>query len=118
MSNAAVTGVWRAQMDGLPALTMTITDESGTLAGAVLFYLIRHNDGQPARSSPGVPEPMLNVQREGEGIRFQVSHRRAHPPESSNDAPVTFHLKPTALNEGLLTRDGDTAQGMRVTPDQ
>src|SRR5579885_1628733 len=40
MSNAAVTGVWRAQMDGLPALTMTITDESGTLAGAVLFYLI------------------------------------------------------------------------------
>ena len=49
---SAVTGVWRAQMDGLPALTMTISDEGGELTGAILFYLIRRNDGQPARSSP------------------------------------------------------------------
>ena len=54
---SAVTGVWRAQMDGLPALTMTISDEGGELTGAILFYLIRRNDGQPPRSSPGAPNP-------------------------------------------------------------
>jgi hypothetical protein len=42
---SAVTGVWRAQMEGLPALTMTISDEGGELTGAILFYLIRRDDG-------------------------------------------------------------------------
>ena len=31
-----VAGVWRAQMDSLPALTMTISDEGGDLAGGAL----------------------------------------------------------------------------------
>jgi hypothetical protein len=32
-------------MEGLPALTMTISDEGGELTGAILFYLIRRDDG-------------------------------------------------------------------------
>jgi hypothetical protein len=57
-NNSAITGVWRAQMDGLPSLAMTISDEgSNGLTGAILFYLIRRDDGQSARSSPGDPEP-------------------------------------------------------------
>ena len=48
-------GVWRADVDGLPFVTLNLTDESGTLAGAVLFYLHRRNPGQPVTSSPGIP---------------------------------------------------------------
>ena len=52
---SAVTGVWRAQMDGLPALTMTISDEGGELTGAILFYLIVVTTGShpaPPREAP------------------------------------------------------------------
>jgi hypothetical protein len=38
---ASIVGVWRAQADGLPFITLTVTDESGTLTGAVLFYFHR-----------------------------------------------------------------------------
>src|SRR4029077_18531797 len=44
--NASIVGVWRAQENDLPAATLTITDETGRLAGAVLSYLIRHDEGK------------------------------------------------------------------------
>jgi hypothetical protein len=111
---SAVTGVWRAQMDGLPALTMTISDEGGELTGAILFYLIRRNDGQPPRSSPGSPEPMFNLKFDGESLDFRVSHRRAHG--NTNDPPVNFQLKITGPNQGILVREKN--ESIRVSRDQ
>ena len=32
-----ILGVWRAQMDGLPFVTFTVTNEGGRLAGAASF---------------------------------------------------------------------------------
>jgi hypothetical protein len=103
---SAITGVWRGQMDGLPAIEMTISDEGGELTGAIVFYLIRHNDGQPPRSSPGGPEPLFNMKFDGTTLDFKVSHRRAHPPRTLNDPPVSFQLRITGENEGVLTREG------------
>ena len=102
---SAVTGVWRAQMDGLPALTMTISDEGGELTGAILFYLIRRNDGQPPRSSPGSPEPLFNLKFDGKTLAFRVSHRRAHGPQTAHDPPVNFRLEISGPNEGTLVRE-------------
>ena len=113
---SAVTGVWRAQMDGLPALTMTISDEGGELTGAILFYLIRRNDGQPARSSPGSPEPLFNLKFDGNELEFRVSHRRAHGPGTAHDPPVNFRLKITGPNEGMLVREKN--ESIRVSRDQ
>jgi hypothetical protein len=91
--DAAVTGIWRCQMEGLPAVTLTVTDECGSLTGAVLFYLHRREPGQPVTATPGVPEPLFHPSFDGKTFTFQVSHRRTHPPETLNDAPVTFQLK-------------------------
>jgi hypothetical protein len=91
-SVAPVVGVWRAQMEGLPAMTLTVTDEGGSLSGAVLFYLHRREPGQPVTATPGAPEPLLHLQFDGKTLTFQVSHRRAHPPGSMQDGPVTFRL--------------------------
>lgn len=88
-----VLGVWRCQMEGLPAITLTVTDEGGSLTGAVLFYLHRREPGQTVTASPGVPEPLFNPHFDGKTLTFQVSHRRAHPPGSLNDGPVTFQLR-------------------------
>src|SRR6266853_2042336 len=104
---SAGAGVWRAQMDGPPALTMTISDEGGELTGAILFYLIRRNDGQPPRSSPGSPEPLFNLKFDGKALDFRVSHRRAHG--NTIDPPVNFQLKITGPNEGILVREKNEA---------
>ena len=92
-STASIVGIWRCQMEGLPAITLTLTDEGGSLTGAVLFYLHRREPGQPVTATPGVPEPLFNPRFDGKTLTFQVSHRRAHPPGSLNDGPVNFALK-------------------------
>lgn len=91
---AQITGVWRGQMNDLPAVTLTITDEAGALSGAIPFYLHqRKTVNDPYSSTPGIPEPLLNPTFDGQTLTFQVSHRRAHPPGTLSNLPVTFHLK-------------------------
>jgi hypothetical protein len=99
-SAASIEGVWRCQMEGLPAVTLTVTDEGGSLTGAVLFYLHRREPGQPVTATPGVPEPLFNPRFDGKTLTFQVSHRRAHPPDSLNDGPVSFELKLDGVDKG------------------
>lgn len=104
-----ILGVWRAQMDGLPAVTLTVTNEGGRLAGAVLFYLLRRDEKGTASSSPGIPEPLLNPTFDGKVLTFQVSHRRAHPPRTLTDPPVNFRLTLTGTNKGkFVNKDEDS----------
>ena len=111
--NSTIAGVWRAEMGGLPALVMTISDEGGDLTGAILFYLIRRDDGQPPHSSPGIPEPLFHLKFDGKVLEFQVSHRRAHPPRTAHDPPTSFQLRITSPNEGILTREENEAIPVR-----
>jgi hypothetical protein len=105
-----VVGVWRGQMNGLPAITLTVTNESGSLSGAILFYLLRRTPGQPETATPGIPEPLLNPKFDGETLTFQVSHRRAHPPATLSDPPVTFRMKLTGANAAALSNANEPAQ--------
>jgi hypothetical protein len=116
-TTSTVTGVWRAEMEGLPAFVMTVHEEGGGLRGAALFYLIRHNDGQAPRAESGTPEPLLNLKFDGRELDFAVIQRRAHEPESSQDSLVSFRLKITGSNTGVLVREGDEAT-FPVTRDQ
>jgi hypothetical protein len=115
---STVTGVWRAQVDGVPALVMTFSDEGGELTGAILFYMIRRDEGQPVRSIPGHPEPLFNLKFDGRALDFKVSHRRSHGARTAKDPPVPFRLKLTGPNEGLLVRDKDEQEALRVRRDK
>jgi len=107
-ANAApILGVWRCQMEGLPAVTLTVTDEGGSLTGAVLFYLHRRDPGQPVTAAPGVPEPLFNPTFGGKTLTFRVSHRRAHPPGSLGDPPVTFQLTLDANGNAALINENE-----------
>lgn len=88
----AILGVWRAEANGLPFVTLTISNEGGSLSGAILFYLHRREKDKPETATPGIPEPIFNLNFDGETLMFQVSHRRAHPPRTLSDPAVTFHL--------------------------
>ncbi|HZD77346.1 MAG TPA: hypothetical protein VE218_10090, partial [Acidobacteriaceae bacterium] len=74
-----ITGVWHGEHNGLPWITVTLTTESGTLSGAVLFYLHRQEPGSAETASPGVPEPMLDPRFDGRILTFEVSGRHASP---------------------------------------
>ena len=108
-------GVWRADVDGLPFVTLNLTDESGTLAGAVLFYLHRRNPGQPVTSSPGIPEPLINPRIDDDTLTFQVSHRRAHPPGSQSDRPVSFRLRLAGANRIFLVNASEGGPQVELT---
>ena len=102
-ANAAIVGVWRGEFENLSAATLNITDEAGPLQGAVLFYLIRRDEGKPPTSSPGIPEPLFNPRFDGKKLTFQLSHRHAHA-ETASDPPVTFNLELTGPDEAKLVR--------------
>jgi hypothetical protein len=102
-----IVGIWRSQMEGLPAITLTVTDEGGSLTGAVLFYLHRREPGQQVTATPGVPEPLFNPKFEGRTLTFQVSHRRAHPPGSLEDAPVTFRVTLDDADHAVLANESE-----------
>jgi hypothetical protein len=102
----AVTGVWRGQIGGLPGVTLVVTDEGGSLSGAVLFYFqMRKTVNDPWTSTAGLPEPMFHPHFDGTTLTFQISHRRAHPPRSLSDPPVSFHLTLTGPNQAALVNE-------------
>jgi hypothetical protein len=113
-------GVWRGQMEILPAVTLNITDESGGLSGAVLFYLIKKSStmSEPTTSTPGVPEPLFNPRVEGQSLVFEVSHRRAHPPKTLSDPPVHFRLKLLDQDKAELVNETESSgPGVVLTRD-
>ena len=117
---AQFTGVWRGQMDGLPAITLVLTDESGSLSGAVLFYLHKRTSvTDPWIVTPGLPEPLFHLRiRRGDSanaLTFQVSHRRAHPPGSLSDPPVTFTLTLNSDGTAQLQNQSERAPGVALT---
>lgn len=108
VDNGPILGVWRAQMNGLPAFILVVTDESGSLTGAIQFYLQKRDDvNHPYSATPGLPEPIFNPKFDGKTLSFQVSHRHAHPPGTLNDPPITFWLKPIDTDKAQFIRLSD-----------
>jgi hypothetical protein len=107
----SIVGVWRAQADGLPFLTLTFTEEGGKLEGAVLFYLHKREPGGQVTSSPGIPEPLFDLHFDGKRASFAVSHRRAHPPASLSTPPVQFHMDLTDAMHASLVNESESNGG-------
>jgi hypothetical protein len=112
VTSSSFNGVWSAQMDGLPAIALVITDEGGSQNGAVLFYFHQRKTGNdPWTSTAGLPEPIFNIHFNGKSLEFQVSHRRAHPPRTLSDPPASFHLTLTDANHAELVNENEGERG-------
>jgi hypothetical protein len=119
-ARAPFTGVWRGQIGGLPGVTLVLTDESGSLSGAVLFYFqTRKTVNDPWTAAPGLPEPLFHLRVEhgdsADTLTFQVSHRRAHPPASLSSPPVTFTLTLNPDGTARLANLSERAPGLVLT---
>jgi hypothetical protein len=116
VDNSPVLGVWKANVDSLPMMTLTLEEENGKLIGAVLFYLIRRNPGAPETASAGAPAPLIDPTFDGKTLSFKVSHRRAHP-GTEHDPPVAFRLELSADGKiRFLGPDGQQVEMIRDTP--
>jgi hypothetical protein len=112
---ASIVGVWKANIDSLPMMTLTVEEDKGKLTGAVLFFLIRRESGSET-STATTPEPLIDPTFDGKTLRFQVSHSHAHP-GSGNDKPVAFRFD--ISGDGKIRfkgRDGQEIELVRETP--
>jgi len=116
-NHAAIEGVWRVKDRGSPAVTLNITYESGSLNGAILFYILRTEPGQTETATPGIPEPLIDAKFDGVTLTFAVSHRRAHPPATLSDPPARFRLQITAPGRGELVNELQPDVGTEVVRD-
>jgi hypothetical protein len=105
--DAAVVGVWRAQQDGLPWVSLNVSNEGGALQGAIVFYLHRRDDAGKVTTSTGTPEPLLHPHFDGKVLTFAVSHRRAHPPATLQDPPIPFRLELTGTSRVRLVNENE-----------
>jgi hypothetical protein len=112
-NNSEVAGVWRATIDGLPAMTLTVEEHDGKLMGAALFFTIRRQTGTPTTSTPGVPEPLIEPRFDSKVLRFKVV---VGNPELPNPLPHALDFEITDLNKGRLLIEG--RPGMEFTREQ
>lgn len=99
-STSAVTGLWKGEMNGLPAVELMIQEAESQLTGEVTFFFQRMDSGAWKVERQG-SQRLDKITFDGQRLRFQVSHEQAHP-DSGGDPPVAFTFTRSNSQEGVL----------------
>ena len=99
-STSPIAGVWKGEMNGLPAIELVIQGAESQLAGRVTFFFQRMDSGTWKVERQG-SEPLDKISFDGKRLLFQVSHEQAHP-DSAGDPPVAFTFSLSSPQEGIL----------------
>jgi hypothetical protein len=96
-------GVWRATLDGVPSVILTLADDTGSLGGTVVFSSV---DGETKTAISIEPHTLLRPKLDGSTLTFQVRRRDARL--------ITFKVVFTSPTEAQLrcldcTPDNPTA---------
>ena len=67
----AWTGVWQGNLDGVPAVTLTLANDAGEANGTIVFHAIKNENGH-AYSFSTEPHTLINARVDGDMISFQV----------------------------------------------
>jgi len=82
-ADVAVAGTWEGKENGLPAVELTLRNDSGQIGGTIGFYFqTRGNDGKwhPDGKPPFVV-PLLSPKHDGTVLTFETIHHRSHGTE-------------------------------------
>jgi len=102
-------GIWRATLDGVLIVTLTLADDTGELGGTIVFYTV---DGNTRRVASIEPHTLLHPELDDNNtLAFQI--RR--PDASLLSFIVTFTAHARAQIECLNCGDAPTAD---LTKDQ
>ena len=67
----AWTGVWQGDLDGVPAVTLTLANDAGEANGTIVFHAIKNENGH-AYSFSTEPHTLIHPRIEGNILSFQV----------------------------------------------
>jgi hypothetical protein len=65
------TGVWQANLDGVPAVILTLANDAGEANGTIVFHAIKKQDGH-AFSFSTEPHTLIHPQMQDDTLSFQV----------------------------------------------
>ena len=90
-------GLWQAPLEGQPGVILTLGDDNGRLAGAVVFNVIARDGGQ-TRILGHDAHAIMNPRVEGGTLRFQVIRRSDNRTldmtvHMTTDGKATFHCE-------------------------
>jgi hypothetical protein len=98
-------GVWHGEYRNLT--WRTLTQDSGVVSGAILFYLHRKAPGSAETATAGIPEPLLEPQFDGKTLTLRVSPRHADPPRTLDDPPMMMTMEITDQDHARLVNKED-----------
>jgi hypothetical protein len=67
----AWTGVWQGNLDGVPAVTLTLANDAGEANGTIVFHAIKKENGH-AYSFSTEPHTLIYPRIKGNTLSFQV----------------------------------------------
>ena len=67
----AWTGVWQGNLDGVPAVILTLANDAGEANGTIVFHAIKKENGH-AFSFSTEPHTLIHPRIEGNTLSFQV----------------------------------------------
>jgi hypothetical protein len=111
LAQQTIAGKWEGKLDGLPWVTLEITQDHGNLAGTATFYIHdRQHPGDPSKGILGnVETDLLNARQSGNTLLFDVrNHAKSEValnPASSK--LISFTMTLTGKDEGLLKKVGE-----------
>jgi hypothetical protein len=91
----AWTGVWQGNLDGVPAVILTLANDAGEANGTIVFHAIKKENGH-AFSFSTEPHTLLHPRIEGNTLSFQVIRGNGSAEvlnmsvELSNDGNIQF----------------------------
>ena len=65
------TGVWQGNLDGVPAVILTLANDAGEANGTIVFHAIKDENGH-AYSFSTEPHTLIHPRVEGNTLSFQV----------------------------------------------
>ena len=89
------TGVWQGNLDGVPAVILTLANDAGEANGTIVFHAIKNENGH-AYSFSTEPHTLIHPQVEGNTLSFQVVRGNGSTEvlnmsvELSNDGNIQF----------------------------
>jgi hypothetical protein len=69
--NTPWVGLWHAELDGQPAVTLTLAEDTGALGGTVVFNIVSRGGGQP-HVIASEPHVVLGPRIDGNTLAFQI----------------------------------------------
>jgi len=64
-------GVWQANLDGVPSVVLTLADDAGEATGTIVFHAIKNDHGH-AYSFSTEPHTLIHPRIEGNSLSFQI----------------------------------------------